>query len=81
MNRRDHIEAEHYDATHGETFDGDCPSWREAANDERRSDPTLDPLWHIADLTGRGFEELARLAYGDATVDAALARVTEEEGF
>lgn len=81
MNRRDRIEQAHYDATHGERFDDERPSWREARADDRRSDPRFDPIWHIADLTGRGCEELARQAYGDATVDNALARVLEEEGY
>lgn len=80
MNRRDHIEQDHYDATHGDRFNDEQPSWREARNDDRRSDPTLDPLWHVADLVARDCEELARRAYGDGTVDAAIARIAEEEG-
>lgn len=32
---RDRIEAEHYDAIHGERYDEDRPTWREAEADER----------------------------------------------
>ncbi len=39
-----------------------------------------DPIWHAALLAAIGGEDEARLAYGDATTDAAIARVTAEEG-
>ncbi len=78
MNRRDNIEAEHYDATHG--YNERDPSRWEAEMDARRTDPKDDPMFDALQLIARDQEELARLAYGDATVDAAIARVVEEEG-
>ena len=45
------------------------------------NDPTEDPMFNILRLARQGQEELARQAYGDRTVDAAIGRVLLEEGF
>lgn len=83
MSRRDSIETDHYDATHGERRDEDGQTRREAALDDRRRDPASpldDPMFGALHLLARDQEELARLAYGDGPVDSALARIAEEEG-